>query len=116
VTATSRQAEHATRATSAALLNFDVIKERAGQMLGLAAEEVTDGALGALFGLDRGTIWRFRHGEINPRFETVSGMADVLGLAVDDIRAQSSPPRPQPSPAAPSTPKPPAGPKPKADR
>lgn len=72
---------------------------------------VTDGLLGELFGLDRGTILRYRLGHMKPKFETVSAMADVLGLSVDDIRAKGNPSPPRPP--APSTPTPPAGPKPK---
>lgn len=111
VTATSRQSGCATGATSA-LLDFDLIKERAGELLGVTPEEVTDGALGSLFGLSRETIWHYRHGSMKPRFETVSDMADALGISVDDIRAKGNPtPPPKPGP---SVPRPPAGPKPKA--
>lgn len=89
-----------------------MIKRRAGEILGIAPEDVTDGALGEMFGLERGTIWHYRHGEMKPRFETVSGMADALGLSVDEIRAKGNPtPAPKPGPTAP---RPPAGPRPKA--
>lgn len=92
MTATLDQSGNATNATSgSALLNFDAIKKRAGELLHIAPEKVTDGALGTLFGLSRETIWHYRNGEFMPRFETISAMADVLGLTVDDIRA----PRPK---------------------
>lgn len=112
MTATLEQPDGATGATPAALLDFVAIKKLAGERLGVAAEDVTDGALAGLFGLDRGTIWRFRHGTMNPRFETVSDMADALGVPVDSIRAKGNPSPPRP--ASPSTPRPPAAPKPKA--
>lgn len=109
--ATLNHPDGATDASSApALLDFDVIKRRAGELLGIAPEEVTDGALGELFGLHRVTIFNYRHGSMKPKFQVVSDMADMLGLPVDEIRAQGNPTPPKP--AAPSTPKPPAGPKP----
>jgi DNA-binding XRE family transcriptional regulator len=112
VTATLDQNGNATHATTgSALLNFDVIKKRAAELLQTAPEKVTDGALGTLFGLSRETIWHYRNGAFMPRLETVTAMADILGLSVDEIRAGNPPP---PRPSAPSTPKPPAAPKPKA--
>lgn len=110
VTATLDALGHATHATPEPLLDFNVIKERAGEMLEIAADDVTDEALGEMFGLSRETIWHYRHGQMKPRFETVSAMADTLGLSIDDIRAQGNPSPPRP--ASPSTPTPPSGPKP----
>lgn len=77
-------------------------------MLKVAPEDITDVALGKLFGLSRETIWHYRHGGMKPKFETVSDMADVLGLSVDEIRAKGNPSPPRP--AGPTTPTPPAGP------
>lgn len=112
MTATLEQPESATGAPSPALLDFDVIKGRAGEMLEIAPEDVTDKVLGALFGLSRETINHYRHGTMKPRFDTASSMADTLGLSVDDIRAKGNPTNPPPS--GPSNPPPPSGPKPKA--
>jgi DNA-binding XRE family transcriptional regulator len=95
VTATSDALGHATHATSEPLLDFDVIKERAGEILKI--DEITDEALGEMFGLSRETIWHYRHGKMKPRFETVSAMADKLGLSVDEIRAQGNPSTPRPA-------------------
>lgn len=110
VTATLDASGHATHATPEPLLDFDVIKERAGKMLKIAADDITDEALAEMFGLSRETIWHYRHGKMKPRFETVSAMADMLSLTVDDIRAKGNPSPPRP--ASPASPKPPSGPKP----
>lgn len=108
--ATLNPLDGATDASSAhVLLDFDVIKRRAGELLGVAPDDVTDGALGELFGLHRVTIFNYRHGSMKPRFQIVSDIADVLGLTVDEIRAGNPSP---PKPAGPSTPTPPSGPKP----
>lgn len=110
VSATLDGQDRATVATGDVLLNFTVIKQRAGDLLGVAPEDITDGALAELFGLDRVTIWHYRRGSMKPRFETVSSIADALGVTIDEIRLGNPTP---PRPPAPSTPKPPAGPKPK---
>lgn len=102
--ATVDRTGNATLATSVAVLDFDRIKARVAEMREIDVEDVTDGYLAKFFGLTRETIWHYRHGEMKPRFETVSAMADRLGLTLDEIRAGN--PSPQSSQSA----------KPKADR
>jgi DNA-binding XRE family transcriptional regulator len=66
-------------------LNFDVIKARASQKLGIPSEEVTDQKLGDLFGLTRETIGRLRLGKYKPALETVIEMGRVLELSLDQL-------------------------------
>jgi transcriptional regulator with XRE-family HTH domain len=67
----------------ASALNFDAIKARASQILGIPVEEITDQKLGELLGLTREHVGRLRNGKHKPLLETVSEMARVLDMSLD---------------------------------
>lgn len=66
-------------------LNFDVIKTKASQKLGIPVEQVTDEKLGELFDLSREHVGRLRNGKHKPALETVIEMARVLELSFDEL-------------------------------
>lgn len=64
-------------------LNFEVIDARAADILGIPRDQITDRALGELFGKTRETVSRLRNGKYVPSLETAMDMAEVLELALE---------------------------------
>lgn len=84
--ATADAINRGTGATSSVLLNFDVIRQRAADKLGITPQEITDQVLADLFELDsRTTVWRFRTGRTKPGLDTALDMATKLGIPVEDF-------------------------------
>jgi len=51
---------------------------------------LTDSTRAALLGVDRGTVWRWRHGKQVPSLDVITRIATTLGLSVDDLLVRSS--------------------------
>lgn len=66
-------------------LRFDVIKNRASEILHRPVSEIGDAQLAVLFGVSRETIWRFRTGRMGTALGTALRMASVLSLPVADF-------------------------------
>lgn len=65
-------------------LNFEVINAWAD------ARDLSRGELAERLGIDRTTLWRWQQGLAVPTFEAVCGVAESLGLTVDEVRSRGS--------------------------
>ncbi len=66
-------------------LRFDVIDPWAA---GQGAE--SDTAIASLLGVDRATVWRFRHRLLIPSLPMALRIAQKVGVSVDDLVASAS--------------------------
>lgn len=64
-------------------LDFDVIKRRAGEILNIPAERVTDVSLGQLFGTARETVGRLKRGDNMASLTTAMDISAALDLPVN---------------------------------
>lgn len=80
MTAAPKPVESGTTATDASPLDGDLFDRLTHE---LGADD--DSARAKLLGVDRATLYRWRHGKYAPRHEIAARIAKTLGTTVDDL-------------------------------